>query len=74
MRMLQSPGIDTDKICHDDAIEIHIDGAVFLADRVLTTSFVGVYAGRLSHSHYGGEVPFVFYANRIPIILASGGA
>ena len=31
----------------------------------MTTSFVGIYAGRLEHPHYGGEVPFVFYANRI---------
>ena len=48
------------------------DGSIAVnLDRVLTTSFVGVYAGRLSHSHYGGEVPFVFYGNRIPIILAT---
>jgi hypothetical protein len=43
------------------------DGSLkILADRVMTTSFVGIYAGRLQHPHYGGEVPFVFYANRIP--------
>jgi hypothetical protein len=43
------------------------DGSInILADRVMTTSFVGIYAGRLQHPHYGGEVPFVFYANRVP--------
>lgn len=38
-------------------------------DALITTSFIGVYAGRLRHSHYGGEVPFVFYANRLPFIF-----
>ncbi len=42
-----------------------------LADRVVSTFFVGVYAGRLRHAHYGGEVPFAFYGNRIPFILES---
>ena len=47
------------------------DGTInVLADRVVTTSFVGVYAGRLRHVHVGGEVPFVFYGNRIPFILS----
>ncbi|MDF0546329.1 serine protease [Sphingobium sp. H39-3-25] len=40
-------------------------------DNVVATSFVGVYAGRLANSTVGGEVPFVFYGNRIPIILGS---
>lgn len=39
-------------------------------DAIVRTSFVGVYAGRLQHSHFGGEVPFAFYANRIPHIFA----
>ena len=38
-------------------------------DNVLAHSFVGVYAGRLQHPHIGGEVPFVFYGNRLPFIL-----
>ncbi|MDZ4307181.1 serine protease [Allopontixanthobacter sp.] len=51
---------------------IDADGSVEVKlDAVVTMSFVGVYAGRLSHSHFGGEVPFVFYGNRIPIILGA---
>lgn len=47
------------------------DGSVNVQlDRVLTTSFVGIYAGRLAHPHVGGEVPFVFYANRISHIFS----
>lgn len=42
-----------------------------LADRIMTTSFVGVYAGRFENSYIGNDVPFVFYGNRIPIILAT---
>ena len=42
---------------------------VVLAGNVLTTSFVGVYAGRLEHAFYGGEVPFVFYGNRIEQVI-----
>lgn len=38
---------------------------------VITTSLIGVYGGRLQHSHFGGEVPYVFYGNRIPIIIAA---
>lgn len=45
-------------------------GIIIQPTTVVTTSFVGVYAGRLEHSHFGGEVPFVFYGNRIPEILA----
>ena len=46
------------------------DGSLrVLASSILTTKFVGVYAGRLQHQHFGGEVPFVFYGNRIPYIL-----
>jgi hypothetical protein len=46
------------------------DGSVtVLVDRILTTSFVGVYAGRLQHPYVGGEVPFVFYGNRLPKII-----
>ncbi len=53
---------------HDDAVEtkIRID-----SDAVLRASFVGVYAGRLDHPHVGAQTPYVFYANRIPIILAA---
>ncbi len=43
----------------DSSIELKVDN-------VRTISFVGIYAGRLRHRHVGGEVPFVFYANRIP--------
>lgn len=47
------------------------DGSITVkVDNVVATSFIGVYAGRLSHRHFGGEVPFVFYGNRIPTILA----
>lgn len=47
------------------------DGSITIrADAVITTNFIGVYAGRLRHSHYGGEVPFVFYANRLPFVFA----
>lgn len=43
------------------------DGSITInQDRVLTMTLVGIYAGRLQHPHYGGEIPFVFYANRIP--------
>lgn len=50
--------------------QLQTDGSIsILADRVITTSFVGIYAGRLQHMYYGGEVPFVFYANRIPIMF-----
>tara|TARA_Y100001001_G_scaffold149562_1_gene159465 strand:+ start:570 stop:1316 length:747 start_codon:yes stop_codon:yes gene_type:complete len=48
----------------NDSDEITID-----LDAVVRTSFVGIYAGRLAHSHFGGEVPFVFYANRLPHIF-----
>ena len=51
--------------------QLQADGSTnILADRVMTTTFVGVYAGRLEHPYYGGEVPFVFYANRIPETFA----
>jgi hypothetical protein len=52
---------------------VNEDGSLsVLTSSILTTKFVGVYAGRLQNRHFGGEVPFVFYGNRIPIIL--GGA
>lgn len=53
---------------HDDSqpTKIRID-----VDAVLRSSFVGVYAGRLNHPHVGAQTPYVFYANRIPIILAA---
>jgi hypothetical protein len=52
--------------------QLQSDGSLnILADRVMTTSFVGIYAGRLQHPHFGGEVPYVFYANRIPAIFSS---
>lgn len=47
----------------DGQVEVKID-------RVLTTDFIGVYAGRLQHAHYGGEIPFAFYGNRIEKIVA----
>lgn len=51
--------------------QLQPDGSInILADRVMTTSFVGIYAGRLQHPHFGGEVPFVFYGNRVPVIFA----
>ena len=37
---------------------------------IVTTAFIGVYAGRLQNRYYGGEIPFVFYGNRVPIIAA----
>lgn len=46
------------------------DGSVtILADRVISTIVIGVYAGRLQNRHVGGETPFAFYANRIPFIV-----
>ncbi|MFO7484519.1 serine protease [Oceanibaculum nanhaiense] len=46
------------------------DGKIAInLDRVLTTLFVGVYAGRFSHKHFGGEIPFVFYGNRLDFII-----
>lgn len=46
------------------------DGSLSIqVDRALTTTFVGFYAGRLEHKHIGGEIPFVFYANRLAHIL-----
>lgn len=39
------------------------------ASNVRTLQLVGIYAGRLANIHVGGEVPFVFYANRIQFIL-----
>jgi hypothetical protein len=49
------------------------DGQVSVQmDRVLTTSLIGVYSGRVLHPSGGGEVPYAFYANRIPLILKSG--
>jgi len=39
-------------------------------DNIVSTWFIGVYAGRLQHKHFGGEVPFVFYGNRLSHILA----
>lgn len=52
------------KLMADGAIEVDIDN-------IVTTEFIGVYAGRLQHTHFGGEVPFVFYGNRIPFILGA---
>lgn len=55
--------------------ELQPDGSlVILGDRIMSTSLVGIYAGRLQHPHYGGEIPFVFYANRIPDMFASAPA
>ena len=47
------------------------DGNLGMAlDNVRKLSLVGIYAGRFSHAHVGGEVPFVFYANRIPMLFS----
>ena len=51
---------------HGDNGELSID-----VGRILTTNLVGVYAGRLQNRYIGGEVPFVFYANRIPNIIGN---
>lgn len=46
------------------------DGNITIkADSVLDTSLIGVYAGRLQHLHFGGEVAYAFYANRLPLIV-----
>ncbi len=54
---------------HDSSLPtgIRID-----SDAVIRPSFVGVYAGRLNHPHIGAQTPYVFYANRIPLILRAG--
>jgi hypothetical protein len=39
-------------------------------EAAIRSQLVGIYAGRLTHPYYGGEVPFVFYANRIERILS----
>jgi hypothetical protein len=38
-------------------------------DAVLRSSFAGVYGGRLNHPHMGAQTPYVFYGNRVPIII-----
>lgn len=46
------------------------DGSISVTlDSVRRISFVGIYAGRLQHAHIGGEVPFVFYGNRVQRIF-----
>jgi hypothetical protein len=47
------------------------DGTIDIdLNKIVTNSFVGIYSGRIDHPiHLNGEVPFVFYANRIPYIL-----
>ena len=46
------------------------DGSLsIMVDSVMATKFVGIYAGRLQHPHFGGEVPFVFYGNRVPLLF-----
>jgi hypothetical protein len=52
------------ELCPDGSIETKVD-SVFRVD------LVGVYAGRFAHKHLGCELPFVFYANRLPFILGS---
>lgn len=42
------------------------------ADAVVRTQFIGVYVGRVAHSHFGGEIPFAFYGNRVPLVIAHG--
>lgn len=39
---------------------------------VLRSRFVGVYAGRLNHPHVGAQTPYVFYGNRVPVIVSAG--
>ena len=58
---------------HICAAPVHADGGSVRieVDAVLSSQFIGVYAGRLQHRHYGGEVPFAFYGNRVPLILSS---
>lgn len=69
-----SPGFSGSPVLrrHVGAVPIkQEDGSIsVVADRILTTTLIGVYAGRLQHSHFGGEVPFAFYANRIPFIVS----
>ena len=48
----------------DGSIQVYIE-------KMVSVSFVGVYAGRLQHKHIGGEVPFVFYGNRLARILSN---
>lgn len=36
---------------------------------VVSRDFVGVYSGRLAHTHIAAETAFAFYANRIPEIV-----
>lgn len=51
---------------HFGPLPINQNGEVIMKlDSIRKISFVGVYAGRLTHTHINGEVPFVFYANRI---------
>lgn len=40
-------------------------------DNIRKISFVGIYSGRLKHAHLNGEVPFVFYGNRVPRLFES---
>lgn len=48
------------------------DGSLTIqGNSILTTSFVGIYAGRIENTHVGGEIPFVFNANRIDAIFAA---
>lgn len=39
---------------------------------VLALKFIGVYAGRLLNAHPNGEVPYVFYGNRVQEIVQNG--
>jgi len=52
---------------HFGPLPIHRNGELTMQlDNIRKISLVGIYAGRLRHAHVNGEVPFVFYANRIP--------
>lgn len=53
---------------YDDSVDtgIRID-----TSSVRRVSFVGVYSGRLDHPHQGAQTPYVFYGNRVSIIVSS---
>jgi len=67
-----SPGFSGSPVVrrHHGPAPLRSGGSITVhANNVVTTSFVGVYAGRLQNRHYGGELPFAFYGNRIPTIV-----
>lgn len=49
------------------------DGRLDVRDtNIVCARLIGVYSGRITHRHVAGEVPYAFYANRIPFILNAG--